>query len=84
MPFDHLTDDEVGKNYAEEKFPDVTRLPAGNIIRSCWTEQFKTAEDVRIALGSFKTDDTLCDPKKVILNTRSHINKSWPLILISR
>ncbi|KAG4443316.1 hypothetical protein IFR05_001185 [Cadophora sp. M221] len=57
VPFDNLKDDEeVEKNYADEKFPDITGLLVGTVIRSCWTEQFETAEDLRIALEAFKTD----------------------------
>jgi hypothetical protein len=56
MPFDKLKDEEVEKNYAEEKFPDITGLPVGDVIRRCWTEKFETAEDVQIALEAFKTN----------------------------
>ncbi|KUJ07408.1 uncharacterized protein LY89DRAFT_601650, partial [Mollisia scopiformis] len=46
MPFDGLQDEEVEKNYAEEKFPSVEALVLGDIIRRCWDEQVDSATDV--------------------------------------
>jgi len=50
MPFEDLDDDDVEKMYAAEKFPDVTHLLAGNVIRDCWNEKFDTSKDVETAL----------------------------------
>ncbi|KAH6670819.1 hypothetical protein B0J14DRAFT_702839 [Halenospora varia] len=49
MPFEDLETDDVEKKYAAEKFPDVTRLLAGDIIRDCWAEKFDTSRDVEEA-----------------------------------
>ncbi len=46
MPFDGLQDEDVEKNYAEEKFPSVETLVLGDIIRHCWDEQVDSATDV--------------------------------------
>ncbi len=50
MPFEELDDDGVEKMYAAERFPDVTRLFAGDVIRDCWNEKFDTANEVEVAL----------------------------------
>lgn len=49
-PFPELTDAEVEANYKRETFPIVDGLPAGDIIHSCWKEEFERAEDVEAAL----------------------------------
>jgi serine/threonine protein kinase len=49
-PYEELKDEEVVRNYAEEKFPDVTELLVGSVIYGCWNEQFDRAEDVGFAL----------------------------------
>lgn len=46
MPFKGLQDEEVEKNYAEERFPDVGTLVLGDIIRRCWDEQVDSATEV--------------------------------------
>jgi hypothetical protein len=46
MPFDGLQDEEVEKNYEEEKFPSVEALVLGDIIHCCWDEQVDSATDV--------------------------------------
>jgi hypothetical protein len=46
MPFDGLQDQEVERNYAEEKLPGVEALVLGDIIRHCWDEQVDSVTDV--------------------------------------
>ena len=46
MPFDGLQDEEVERNYAEEKFLDIEELVVREIIFRCWKEQVDTATDV--------------------------------------
>jgi len=50
MFFEELGTDDVEVKYAAEEFPDVTFVLAGDIIRDCWDEKFKTAEDIERAI----------------------------------
>lgn len=68
MPYDTLQDDEVERKYAEENFPDIKDLLVGSVIRDCWNERLKRAEDVGCALEAFATtlkavNGVKCEPK---------------------
>jgi serine/threonine protein kinase len=70
MPYDTLQDDEVERNYAEEKFPDVEGLLVGSVIWDCWNERFKSAEDVGFALKAFAptlnaVHRVKCEPERI-------------------
>ena len=49
-PFPELTDDEVLGQFEQEKFPDVSNVPCGNVVRKCWNEEYDGAESVMLAL----------------------------------
>jgi serine/threonine protein kinase len=42
----------VNELFTAGKFPDVSKLSGGNIIKRCWDHQYKTAKDVLEAIKS--------------------------------
>jgi len=54
---------EVNMSFRAGKFPDVSKLSGGNVIKGCWDYRYQTAKDVvqaikseMVALGMQLTD----------------------------
>jgi len=45
-PFQELPSNEVKKLYKAHKFPDVTGIPCGEIIKRCWRYEFVSAQEI--------------------------------------
>lgn len=45
-PYHELPSDEVERLYEEENFPDVTKLPFGEVIMNCWLCRYSSAKEV--------------------------------------
>lgn len=45
-PFHELASDEVETNYKNHKFPDVSGVICGDVIRRCWNLELSSAQDV--------------------------------------
>ncbi|MCJ1248686.1 hypothetical protein MMC30_005904 [Trapelia coarctata] len=46
-PFQELSSDEVEDNYRAHRFPDVTNIECGNIIKRCWHSEVASAQGIR-------------------------------------
>lgn len=77
MPFQELSDAEVDVKYAREEFPPVDGNPTGHVIAKCWTEGFKTANDVfnelRLCLSCYKAQN--CVSSYSLSSPRFHPEK---------
>jgi hypothetical protein len=49
-PFSDLTDEEVGRRFACDEFPDLRNVSCGDVIEKCWKEKFDRADDVLEAI----------------------------------
>ncbi|KAF4632944.1 hypothetical protein G7Y89_g5172 [Cudoniella acicularis] len=45
-PFPELSSDEVENNYRTQKFPDVSNIPCGSIIKRCWLSEITSAQEI--------------------------------------
>lgn len=46
LPFPGLSEDEVEENYRNHKFPDVSKIVCGQVIKRCWTSQIASAQEI--------------------------------------
>lgn len=62
-PYADLEEDEVQRLFTEAKFPDVSQLTCGDIIRGCWMGTVESAYSVATALTKLyaaeSPDDTI-------------------------
>lgn len=51
-PYEEIPSDEVEALFRENKFPNISALPCGQIIKQCWTSQVNSAQEVRISIDN--------------------------------
>ena len=49
-PYQELEETEVEKLYACNRFPPLDCVAAGNVVLSCWEEEYEMADDIHIVL----------------------------------
>lgn len=64
-PYNDLDDDQVEGLFKEAKFPDVSELTGGDIIRGCWTGSLGSARQVASALTEQYSADSRGDTTEV-------------------
>lgn len=64
-PYEETLSDEVERLLTEKKFPDVSGIPCGQIIKQCWLSQVDSAAHVQAAIRDItsRTINVDCTPR---------------------
>jgi len=54
LPFPELSEDEVEENYRNHRFPDVSKIVCGGLIKQCWTLQVVSAKFIYDGIRSIE------------------------------
>lgn len=70
-PYEEIPSDEVERLFTEREFPDISRIPCGQIIKQCWLSQLDTAAGVQAAIRDIisRSVNADCIPRRGELDT---------------